>query len=110
MGGLGCGPCFKSANSRLCSHFHASKSWLACACPHPSSPPARRHHFFEGRPLPLFLLHAGYHAIVLGMTCGLLAMYGHPRSSDSSSTAAAAEAAAGAARRWGGGANHNHEL
>lgn len=39
---------------------------------------ARRHHFFEGRPLQLFLLHAVYHAIVLTGCCCLLGVFGHP--------------------------------
>lgn len=41
-------------------------------------PCRRRHHFFEGRPLQLFLLHTGYHALVLGGSCCLLAVFGQP--------------------------------
>ncbi|PRW58432.1 hypothetical protein C2E21_2823 [Chlorella sorokiniana] len=48
-----------------------------------------RHHFFEGRPLQLFLLHAGYHALVLVGCCCLLAVFGQPADSlDASSVAA----------------------
>ncbi|KAL4430690.1 hypothetical protein ABPG75_005946 [Micractinium tetrahymenae] len=39
-----------------------------------------RHHFFEGRPLSLFLLHLGYHSLLLGSTCCLLAVFGQPLS------------------------------
>ena len=39
---------------------------------------SRRHHFCEGRPLGLFLLHAGYHALVLAMCCCALAEFGRP--------------------------------
>ncbi|KAI3433764.1 hypothetical protein D9Q98_003571 [Chlorella vulgaris] len=35
-----------------------------------------RHHFLEGRSTMLFLLHFGFHALMLGGTCCLLAEFG----------------------------------
>jgi hypothetical protein len=73
------------------THPPARHPWLP-----PSLPPGCRHYLFEGRPLTLFILHTGYHGLILGMSCALLCAFGGPQQGRSGSGAGAG--AGGAAR------------
>lgn len=76
-----------SAASQPAYHgMHTQRPSISMPFPgcHPAS--RDRHYLFEGRPLQLFLLHAGYHALVLTGCCCLLAVFGQPLASGGSSS------------------------
>ena len=68
---------------------------------HPSATPGYclllapdcRHYLFEGRPLALFILHSGYHGVILAMSCALLCAFGGPQEGRSGAGAGAGRVA-----------------